>query len=519
MSACPRCGTVAKPTDKFCNVCGTPLARRPRRHAPPASGARRNTPPRRGPVQRRVGVPPQTQAPAPQSGGGAPGDCPLPDGARDRARARATAPRATRSRSTRCSSPTSRRTAADRPRATRPRDRLHMERRKRAPVDYAPPQPQAGYGAPPQQYAPPAARRLTRLAAGRLRGPPRRQPYGADSRAPGRLRRPRRSRPRAAPPPQAGYGAPAAPLPNDDVARRAAAAILRGFLVAYDDATPAGDFWPLDGRAPHRRPSRRRRRDRHLAAGAHHLVAARGDGGRRRQRRDHGRGHRIDQRHVRERRAHRLQRTPRAPRRRPPALRRLHDHREGHRPRLSDDFPRSTCSTRSERDDPTTYPRSPARALFPLAWLALSPDAGAAPEAHILRIDPRAGLNDGKPTLTTVIEVVQFKRLCDVLQPCAARAPRRRRSAAGASSSRSPARSGTRSLSPRQNAHLLVQGVRRGPADEVRRQGAVGQGAEPAQRRHRVARLGRRVERDGRRASATRAPSRTSSSRRCSRTT
>src|SRR5258708_31723664 len=27
MSACPQCGTVAKPTDKFCNVCGTPIAR------------------------------------------------------------------------------------------------------------------------------------------------------------------------------------------------------------------------------------------------------------------------------------------------------------------------------------------------------------------------------------------------------------------------------------------------------------------------------------------------------------
>src|SRR5579883_651762 len=44
--------------------------------------------------------------------------------------------------------------------------------------------------------------------------------------------------------------------------------------------------------------------------------------------------------------------------------------------------------------------------------------ASAAPEAHILRIDPRAGMNGGKPLLTTVIEVVQFKRLSDVLQPC-----------------------------------------------------------------------------------------------------
>ena len=51
-----------------------------------------------------------------------------------------------------------------------------------------------------------------------------------------------------------------------------------------------------------------------------------------------------------------------------------------------------------------------------LAWAS---PALATPEAHILRIDPRAGVSNGKPTLTTVIEVVQFKRLSDVLQPCA----------------------------------------------------------------------------------------------------
>src|SRR5580658_6563029 len=51
--------------------------------------------------------------------------------------------------------------------------------------------------------------------------------------------------------------------------------------------------------------------------------------------------------------------------------------------------------------------------------LVTSGSALAAPEAHILRIDPRAGLTGNKPLLTTVIEVVQFKRLSDVLQPCA----------------------------------------------------------------------------------------------------
>jgi hypothetical protein len=51
--------------------------------------------------------------------------------------------------------------------------------------------------------------------------------------------------------------------------------------------------------------------------------------------------------------------------------------------------------------------------------LALARTARAAPQAHILRIDPRTGLTNGKPTLTTVIEVVQFKPLSEVLAPCA----------------------------------------------------------------------------------------------------
>jgi hypothetical protein len=55
---------------------------------------------------------------------------------------------------------------------------------------------------------------------------------------------------------------------------------------------------------------------------------------------------------------------------------------------------------------------------FVCAAFAWAGAARAAPEAHILRIDPRAGVNNGKPTLTTVLEVVQFKRLSDVLGPC-----------------------------------------------------------------------------------------------------
>src|SRR5579863_8332754 len=88
--------------------------------------------------------------------------------------------------------------------------------------------------------------------------------------------------------------------------------------------------------------------------------------------------------------------------------------------------------------------------------LAFGGDAAAAPEAHILRIDPRTGLSGGKPVLTTVIEVVQFKRMSDVLQPCAG--------VAGASTlscwSEQLERPGALSDPfpfPEQNAHLLVK--------------------------------------------------------------
>jgi hypothetical protein len=58
--------------------------------------------------------------------------------------------------------------------------------------------------------------------------------------------------------------------------------------------------------------------------------------------------------------------------------------------------------------------------LFTALGLTFARTSSAAPQAHILRIDPRAGIKDGKPTLTTVLEVVQFKPLSEVLSSCAA---------------------------------------------------------------------------------------------------
>jgi hypothetical protein len=67
------------------------------------------------------------------------------------------------------------------------------------------------------------------------------------------------------------------------------------------------------------------------------------------------------------------------------------------------------------------------KALFALCALAAltallfaGRPALAAPEAKLLRIDPRASTQDGSPVLTTVIDLVQNKRMSDLTRPCAA---------------------------------------------------------------------------------------------------
>jgi hypothetical protein len=69
-------------------------------------------------------------------------------------------------------------------------------------------------------------------------------------------------------------------------------------------------------------------------------------------------------------------------------------------------------------------PSAPLFALSALAALAALLFAGrpalAAPEAKLLRIDPRASTVDGSPVLTTVIDLVQNKRMSDATRPCAA---------------------------------------------------------------------------------------------------
>lgn len=50
-----------------------------------------------------------------------------------------------------------------------------------------------------------------------------------------------------------------------------------------------------------------------------------------------------------------------------------------------------------------------------MAFFLMSRPASAAPEAHILRIDPRAGITEGSPVLTTLIELVQFTPMSEVV--------------------------------------------------------------------------------------------------------
>jgi hypothetical protein len=61
------------------------------------------------------------------------------------------------------------------------------------------------------------------------------------------------------------------------------------------------------------------------------------------------------------------------------------------------------------------------QALFiALALFVGSRRAVAAPEAHIMRIDPRASQQSGDPIITMVVEVVQSKRVSEAIAPCAA---------------------------------------------------------------------------------------------------
>jgi len=231
MSACSQCGTVAKSTDKFCNVCGTPLAQQGAPAPPPAQPAYAAPGP-------HGGYPPPPQG---YAQGGAPG--------------------------ARCQlghdiAPGASYCAQGHPIAL---DQMQFASgggyggaggqgygQPAAPQAYAPtpspggvyggPTPHQGFGAaaPAQQaYAPPQPQYAPPPAAG----------FGSPGGQPG-----------FAPAPGGGFGAPAAP-PYPGAPPMAAPApaafpdtsrdpspprVLRGFVVAYG-TNSGGDFWPLTG--------------------------------------------------------------------------------------------------------------------------------------------------------------------------------------------------------------------------------------------------------------------------------
>jgi len=213
MSACPQCGTVAKPSDKFCNVCGTPVMRASGEPGaapggPPPYGAPAPPPAFAAPAQGGFGGPPPAFGAAPGQG---PSRCQM---------GHEIAPGASY-----C--------AQGHPLAL---DQMQFGADpyggQGGQGGYAPP-PQQGFGAPPAApYGAPPAPPPPAFGAPPQPGfPPPAQPGGF-----------------GASPPQ-GFGAPPGPgFPaNNDTSRDAVPAkIVRGFVIAYG-SNPSGDFWPLTG--------------------------------------------------------------------------------------------------------------------------------------------------------------------------------------------------------------------------------------------------------------------------------
>ena len=200
MSACPQCGAAARPTDRFCNACGTPIARASTPAAPagPAYGAP---------------APPPFSPP----GFGTAAARPTP--------ARCQMGHEIVGGTSYC--------AQGHP--------IALEQMQFAAdpfagaATYAAPPGQTPYAAPPgpTPYAPTVgpyggAPPLPPLSSGGGFGAPQAPPSAVGG-------------------PPGGYGAAPAPVPYGDPPRDAVPArALRGFLVAYG-TNASGDFWPLTG--------------------------------------------------------------------------------------------------------------------------------------------------------------------------------------------------------------------------------------------------------------------------------
>ncbi|HXX65731.1 MAG TPA: FHA domain-containing protein [Polyangiaceae bacterium] len=219
MSACSQCGTVVKPSDKFCNICGSPIAR-PVSSAPPVGAPYAVTgfAPQGQPLPGYGGQP---AAPAPPQ----PPRCQL---------GHEIAPGASYCMHGHPIALDQMQFAADAYGAgygQAPAQAYPGQRGAAAPPPYTP-APPPGYGGSPAQQAHPAT----------FTPPPPQSPYSSAFGTAG----PQPGYAQQAPPPY-----PPVPQPNPyayqhEPPREAPPKVLRGFLVAYG-TNPSGDFWPLTG--------------------------------------------------------------------------------------------------------------------------------------------------------------------------------------------------------------------------------------------------------------------------------
>jgi hypothetical protein len=222
MSACSQCGTAAKATDRFCNVCGTPLPRPPAAAPSPQSGGQRA----------------QTPPPAAPPGGGyAPH-----------------ALAATAMATHRCQmgheiSPGASYCAQGHPIAL---DQMQFASdaygappafgAPQQPPTYGTPAPSPAYAAPqPQAYAPQPVYAPPQPPPAYAQPPTYAPPQQAYAPPGGYV-----PSPQGGYAPAQAYAPPPAYAPPEPPRDATPAKVLRGFLVAYG-MNPSGDFWPLTG--------------------------------------------------------------------------------------------------------------------------------------------------------------------------------------------------------------------------------------------------------------------------------
>jgi hypothetical protein len=254
MSACLQCGTVAKPTDKFCNVCGTPLVRAGAPAAAPAAapGYGAAAPQQYSPpAGAGFGAPPGAAFGAPQAG---PPRCQMGHEIAPGASYCAHGHPIALDQMQFASDTYGGAGAYPPPGAQQPP--FGGPAAPQGGPYGAPPQPAPGqpFGAPQPGYAQPAPGYGAPVPGGGF-GPQPGFPAPQPAFGPPQQGYPQPGQPPGFGPPPAApayggiaHGAPPPGFPaTSDTSRDAAPPkILRGFLIAYG-ANPVGEFWPLTG--------------------------------------------------------------------------------------------------------------------------------------------------------------------------------------------------------------------------------------------------------------------------------